>query len=29
LPPYYTGLGSQFVLLYLEAADLAGVGYVE
>lgn len=22
-PPYYTGLGSQFVLLYLEAADLA------
>ncbi len=27
-PPYYTGLGSQFVLLYLEAADLASVGYV-
>jgi len=27
-PPYYTGLGSQFVLLYLEAADLAAVGYV-
>lgn len=24
-PPYYTGLGSQFVLLYLEAADLAAV----
>lgn len=23
-PPYYTGLGSQFVLLYLEAADLVG-----
>jgi hypothetical protein len=28
-PPYYTGLGTQFVLLYLEAADLASVGYVE
>lgn len=26
-PPYYTGLGSQFVLLYLEASDLASVGY--
>lgn len=25
-PPYYTGLGTQFVLLYLEAADLASVG---
>ena len=24
-PPYYTGLGSQFVLLYLEASDLAAV----
>lgn len=23
--PYYTGLGSQFVLLYLEASDLASV----
>lgn len=22
-PPFYTGLGSQFVLLYLEASDLA------
>lgn len=22
-PPYYTGLGAQFVLLYLEASDLA------
>ena len=28
-PPYYTGLGSQFLLLYLTAADLASVGYVE
>jgi hypothetical protein len=27
-PPYYTGLGSQFLLLYLSAADLASVGYV-
>ena len=27
-PPYYLGLGSQFVLLYLEAADLAAAGYV-
>ncbi len=27
-PPYYTGLGTQFVLLYLEAADLAEIGYV-
>jgi hypothetical protein len=27
-PPYYTGLGSQFVLLYLEAADLASIDYV-
>ena len=26
-PPYFTGLNSQFVLLYLEAADLASVGY--
>jgi hypothetical protein len=26
-PPYYTGLNSQFVLLYLSAADLASVGY--
>jgi hypothetical protein len=25
-PPYYTGLGAQFVLLYLEAADLVGTG---
>ena len=25
-PPYYTGLGTQFVLLYLEASDLASVG---
>jgi hypothetical protein len=25
-PPYYTGLGAQFVLLYLAAADLASVG---
>ena len=25
-PPYYTGLGAQFVLLYLEAADLAAAG---
>lgn len=24
-PPYYTGLGSQFLLLYLEASDLAAV----
>lgn len=24
VPPYYTGLGGQFVLLYLEAADLNG-----
>lgn len=24
VPPFYTGLGSQFVLLYLEAADLVG-----
>jgi hypothetical protein len=23
-PPFYTGLGTQFVLLYLSAADLAG-----
>jgi|SRR5579863_2004698 len=28
-PPYYTGLGVQFVLLYLEAADLAAAGRVE
>ena len=27
-PPYYTGLGDQFVLLYLAPADLASVGYV-
>jgi len=27
-PPYYTGLGSQFVLLYLEAADLTLAGAV-
>jgi hypothetical protein len=27
-PPYYTGLGAQFVLLYLEAADLAAAGNV-
>ncbi len=27
--PFYTGLGTQFVLLYLEAADLAAVGRVE
>ena len=27
-PPYYTGLGAQFLLLYLSAADLASVGYV-
>jgi hypothetical protein len=25
-PPYYTGLGSQFVLLYLEESDLAAAG---
>jgi hypothetical protein len=25
-PPYYTGLGTRFLLLYLEAADLASVG---
>lgn len=25
-PPYYTGVGAQFVLLYLEASDLASVG---
>ena len=25
-PPYYTGLGAQFVLLYLEEADLISVG---
>jgi hypothetical protein len=25
-PPFYTGLGAQFVLLYLEAADLAAAG---
>jgi len=25
-PPYYTGLGAQFVLLYLTTADLASVG---
>ncbi len=24
-PPYYTGLGTQFVLLYLEASDLASL----
>ncbi len=24
-PPYYTGLGTQFLLLYLEASDLAAV----
>lgn len=23
-PPYYAGLGSQFALLYLQAADIAG-----
>ncbi len=28
-PPYYTGLGAQFVLLYLEAADLAAAGYID
>ncbi len=28
-PPYYKGLGAQFQLLYLEAADLAAVGYRE
>jgi hypothetical protein len=28
-PPYYTGLGAQFVLLYLEAADLAAAGNVQ
>jgi len=28
-PPYYTGLGSQFVLLYLEASDLTSVGYTD
>jgi hypothetical protein len=27
-PPFYTGLGAQFVLLYLEAADLAAAGNV-
>jgi hypothetical protein len=27
-PPYYTGLNAQFLLLYLEAADLASVDYV-
>lgn len=26
-PPYYTGLGSQFVLLWLEPADIAAAGY--
>jgi hypothetical protein len=25
-PPYYTGLGTQFVLLYLEEADLVAAG---
>jgi hypothetical protein len=25
LPPYYTGLGAQFVLLYLEESDIAGL----
>lgn len=25
-PPFYTGLNTQFVLLYLEAADLAAIG---
>jgi hypothetical protein len=24
-PPYYTGLGTQFLLLYLEASDLAAL----
>jgi len=24
-PPYYTGLGTQFLLLYLEASDLAAI----
>ena len=28
LPPYYSGLGSQFLLLYITAAELASVGYV-
>jgi hypothetical protein len=28
-PPYYTGLGAQFVLLYLTGADLASVGFVD
>lgn len=28
-PPYYMGLGTQFVLLYLEASDLASVGYAQ
>ena len=27
-PPYYTGLGTQFLLLYLEASDLAADDYV-
>jgi len=26
-PPYYTGLGSQFVLLWLEPADIAAAGF--
>ena len=26
-PPYYTGLGAQFVLLYLEQSDLTAIGY--
>jgi hypothetical protein len=28
-PPYYSGLGSQFVLLYLEESDLEAVGYTD
>jgi hypothetical protein len=28
-PPYYAGLGAQFVLLYLEAADLVAAGVSE
>jgi hypothetical protein len=29
LPPYYTGLNAQFVLLYLTGADLDAVGYTD
>ena len=28
-PPYYSGLGSQFVLLYLEESDLEAAGYTD